>query len=162
MSSTTVDRVKQIAKDVRTCMFVTLRGNKIQSRPMATAAVDEDGTVWFFTDKHSDKVEELRGDESVHLAYSAPDDNVYLTLSGKARTTTDRAKMEELMNPFVKSWFPEGVDSPRICLIEFTPEDGELWESSDSTVVQFYYVAKALVTGTRNDTGEHESLSFPG
>lgn len=160
--SSTVEKVQRIAKEVRTCMFVTLRDGKIQSRPMATASVDEDGTVWFFTDKGSDKVEELRGDEPVHLAYSDPDDNVYLTLSGKATTSTDRAKMEELMNPMIKSWYPEGVDSPRICLIEFTPEEGELWESKDSAVVQFYYVAKALVTGTRNDTGEHETLAFNG
>ena len=160
--SSTVEKVQRIAKEVRTCMFVTLRDDKIQSRPMATAAVDDDGTVWFFTDKNSDKVEELRGDEPVHLAYSDPDDNVYLTLSGRARVSTDRAKMEELMNPMVKSWYPEGVDSPRICLLKFTPQDGELWESTESSVVQFYYVAKALVTGTRNDTGEHEELDFAG
>ncbi|RYE11587.1 MAG: pyridoxamine 5'-phosphate oxidase, partial [Sphingobacteriaceae bacterium] len=46
--------LKDKIEDVRITMLVTVKANhEIHSRPMATADVDADGNVWFFTNEFS-------------------------------------------------------------------------------------------------------------
>jgi len=40
-------------------MFCTYKDYQLESRPMATAGVDDNGTIWFFSRKSSDKNEQL-------------------------------------------------------------------------------------------------------
>ncbi len=68
--------------------------------------------------------------------------------------------MEELWNPILKAWFPEGLDDPNICLLKVNVEQAEYWDSPSSTLVQIGGFVKALVTGQRADGGENEKINL--
>ncbi len=154
--------LKELVEKVRICLMTTIdeRG-KFNSRPMATAAVEEDGSIWFFTNAYSSKSEEISADNEVSLGYSDPSSNTYIYVNGKAELVDDGVKKENYFNPAVKAWFPEGLDDPRLILLKVTPSVAEYWDSSSSKMVVAFNMLKAIVTGkTYDGDGEHEKLTF--
>lgn len=159
-------RNEQIAKlrdfidDIDVGMLTTVEADgTLRSRPMSTARDDSDGTLWFFTDENSPKVDEIEATRQVCVSYADPDDSAYVSISGTASIVTDRAKIEELWHPTLRTWFPEGLDDPRICLLKVEPEKGEYWDAGASVLVEVAGLAKALVTGQRvEDAGENEKV----
>ncbi len=132
----------------------------LRSRPMSTQEAEFDGTLWFFTSDKTHKVEEIERDNRVNASYAEPEDNVYVSVSGTASISKDRAKMEELWNPILKAWFPEGLDDPNICLLRVDVEQAEYWDSPSSTLVQVVGFVKALATGQRADGGENKKINL--
>jgi general stress protein 26 len=94
------------------------------------------------------------------LSYASPDDNAYVSVSGTAEIVKDKAKMEELWNPILKAWFPDGLETPGICLLKVTAEQAEYWDSPNSKIVQIAGFVKAMVTGKSADGGENEKISL--
>lgn len=147
-------------KDIKFTMFTTIgKDGNLYSRPMATLEIDErkfDGRLWFFTSINSPKVQNLRSDLHVNLAYAKPEDQKYISVAGTANLVNDRAKMKELWTPVMKAWFPEGIDDPDIALICVDVESAELWDSPPSKVVQLAGMAKAIATGKPYDGEKHQ------
>ena len=79
---------------------------------------------------------------------------------GSAKIVTDRKKIDELWNPFVKVWFPEGKDDPELVLIKIAPHSAEYWDSSSSKMVVLFNMAKALVTGEEYNEGEYGKIKL--
>ncbi|MDB5202273.1 MAG: pyridoxamine 5-phosphate oxidase-related FMN-binding protein [Ferruginibacter sp.] len=155
-----LEKFRDLIEDVRVCMMITKSADgELAARPMSTSKVEEDGSIWFFTNEYSGKVEEINREHEVFLSYASPAKNTYLSFPGKATISNDRAKMEELWNPTMKAWFPEGLEDPKIALINVHPGDAEYWESNSSKVVFAFNVLKSLVTGKQYDEGEHGKLS---
>lgn len=144
-------KLATMIKDIRFTMMSTIgEDGSIYSRPMATQKLDEesfDGKLWFFTRNDSPKVDSINQDQHVNLAYANPDKQQYVSVSGTATLTADRAKIDELWNPALKAWFPEGKDDPALSLICVNVETAELWDSPPSKVVQLAGFVKAAVTG---------------
>ena len=55
--------------------------------------------------------------------------------SGRATISRDKAKIKELWEPIVKTWFTEGVDDPRITVIQVTPSEGYYWDTKHGIAV---------------------------
>ena len=55
---------------------------------------------------------------------------------------------------------PGGRDDPELTLLEFTPNQGEVWASTDSSAVFAWEVAKALVSGSEPDVGVIAKIDF--
>ena len=91
----------------------------------------------------------LERDPHVNLSYVSNKDNCYISVSGVATVSQDRAKIKELWTPFHKAWFPEGSDDPNIALLKVDVDHAEYWDSPSSKVVQLFGFAKALATGKR-------------
>jgi general stress protein 26 len=156
-----IKKLNGLIEDINFAMLTTVDTDGVlRSRPMATQAAEFDGTLWFFTSDKTHKVEEIERDNRVNASYAAPEDNVYVSVSGTATIVKDRAKMEELWNPILKAWFPEGLDDPNICLLKVNVEQAEYWDSPSSTLVQIGGFVKALVTGQRADGGENEKINL--
>jgi len=157
-----IKALKEKVEDVRICMFTTLDAEgRFSSRPMGTAKVEEDGSIWFFTNEYSLKSKEISRDNEVSLAYSSPSDNTYLYVNGKAELVDDQEKKKAYFMPPVKVWFPDGVDDPNLILIKVTPAFAEFWDSSSSKmVVAFNMLTKAIVTGEKGDVGDHGEMKF--
>ena len=135
----------------------------LHSRPMATQEPEFDGELWFFTGASSPKVGEVERDHRVNVSYAAPDDNTYVSISGTARLVRDKAKMKELWNPFVKAWFPKGLDDPELALLCVEVDKAEYWDAPSSKMVQLDGLVKATLTGKRPEkVGEHEKLDLEG
>ena len=154
--------LKELAEKVRICMFNTITAEgEFNSRPMATTKIEEDGSIWFFTNEYSPKSKEISKDNQVNLCYSEPSSNTYVYVNGKAELVDDKVRKEAYFNPFVKAWFPEGVDDPKLILIKVTPEVAEYWDSSSSKMVVAFKMLKAVVTGdTPDNLGKHDTLKF--
>jgi len=153
--------LKEKVEEVRICMLTTLSAkDEFSSRPMATAKVEDDGSIWFFTNEYSLKSDEISKENKVTLGYSNPSSNTYIYVNGTAELVDDQARKEAYFNPAVKAWFPEGLKDPRLILIKVTPETAEFWDSSSSKMVVMFNMLKAMVTGTQYDEGEHDKLNF--
>lgn len=155
-----IDKLHELIKDVKICMMLTHYGEGIKGRPMATTEASKDGSLWFFTSSSSEKYEEILNDNDVALSYSDPGSNSYVIVNGTAEFSRDKQKIKELWNPFVKAWFPDGVDDPHLVLIKVEPHKAEYWDSSSSSMVVFFNMLKSIVTGKQYDEGEHGKLSL--
>jgi general stress protein 26 len=155
-----IGKLKDMVEGIDFCMMTTIDGGQLRSRPMSTQTAEFDKEVWFFTRDDSHKIEEIQKDNRVCLGYSDPDDSTYVSVSGRAEMTKDRAKMEELWSPILKAWFPDGLEDPHICLMKVSVEQAEYWEAASGKLVQLYGFVKALATGQEADYGENRTMSF--
>lgn len=152
-----IDKVK----DIDVAMMTTAEADgSLRSRPMRNMQIKDDGVIWFFTGYESGKSHELKNDSHVNLSYAKPGDNLYVSVSGRASLSRDRAKIDELWNPALKAWFPEGKDDPNIGLIKVTIDKAEYWDSPNSAVVHLYGVVKAAITGQPADPGDNKKINL--
>lgn len=143
-----VSKLRDLIRDVKVAMLCTVEEDGcIRSRPMMTQKVEFDGQLWFFTGLDSGKVHEVEHEQHVNVSYANPDDQVYVSVSGRATISRDRAKMEELWNPVHKAWFPKGLDDPNIALLRVEVEKAEYWDAPSGRLVQLAGFVKALATG---------------
>jgi len=155
-----IEKLKGLTEGIDFCMLTTINGGQLRSRPMSTQEMDEDGDLWFFTSDQTHKVDEIEADNRVNAAYSQPDDNVYVSVSGRGSIVKDRQKIEELWSPILKAWFPDGLEDPTLCLLKVSVEEAEYWDSPNSKIVQLVGFVKALVTGQPADGGDHGKVSL--
>lgn len=163
MQDTREESIKKLGglmEDIDFAMLTTMDGGKLRSRPMSTQKVEFDGTLWFFTSDQTHKVEEIEKDNRVNVSYAKPEDNVYVSVSGTAELVKDKEKIEELWNPILKAWFPEGLDDPHLALLKIRVEEAEYWDSPSSTLVQIAGFVKAIVTGEQAKGGENEKVKL--
>ncbi|MFP5080156.1 pyridoxamine 5'-phosphate oxidase family protein [Pedobacter sp. JCM 36344] len=153
--------LKDMIDEVRICMFTTLsEKDEFSSRPMGTVKVEDDGSIWFFTNEYSLKTKEISKENQVTLGYSDPSSNTYVSVNGKAELVDDKAKKEAYFSAAIKAWFPDGLEDPRLILIKVEPRVAEYWDSSSSKMVVAFNMLKAIVTATTFDEGKHDRISF--
>lgn len=155
-----LEKVRDMIEDIRITMMTTIdqEGNLV-SRPMAALQVDEEGTIWFFTNRTSPKVDQIdHNNNRVNLSFADVGDADYVSVSGHAEELDDRAKVDELWNPQAKAWFPKGKDDPDLILLKVHIDMAEYWSASDSRMVRLFQQAAALVTGTPPDMGANEKV----
>lgn len=156
-----IRKLKELAESARICMFTTYTANRpMPSRPMALQAVDDDGTLHFFSASNSDKNGQINTDPSVQLFFANGGSSEYLNVFGKATISQDRAKIRELWNMWAKTWFQEGPEDPMLTLISVQPEASEYWDTKHNKMVQFAKIAASMVTGKTMDDGVEGKLSF--
>ena len=157
-----VEKIREIAKDANICMFVTDLSNiPLSGRPMATQEVDDEGNIWFMSDKNSDKNQDIEKDEQVQLFYSHTSNYEYLSVFGRAEIVYDRKKIEELWTQMAKTWFKEGKDDPNISLIKVIPEDAYYWDTKNNKMISLVKFAMGAVGLTpRDDGGIEGRLKF--
>ena len=157
----TVQDIREWMEDIRVCMMCTLEGtNEIAARPMSVQKVDEMNHVWFFTHIDTDKVKEANHHQEVVLTFMSEAKGVYLTVKGSGRSTQDKTLMQDLYNPMIKAWFPQGLDDPKLGLLEIVPESAEYWNATGGKIGEMFSIAKALVTGTMYNNGEHAEIKL--
>jgi general stress protein 26 len=150
-------------KDIKFAMFTSLgEDGVLRSRPMSTTEAQHDGQLWFFTYDETEKTYEIEKQPRVNLAYADISNSTYVSVSGTARIVKDRNKMEKLWNPMFRAWFPKGLDQPGIALLAVSIEEAEFWDSSSSKMVQLFQMAKAILTGSQANQGEHKEIKIVG
>nr|MBA4168073.1 pyridoxamine 5'-phosphate oxidase family protein [Chitinophagaceae bacterium] len=119
------DKIRELAEKAKTCFFCTdLRsGSSFKTRPMSVQKIDDQGSLWFLSASDSRKDQDINTDPSVQLFFQGSAHSDFLTIYGMATVSRDKAKIDELWEPLMKTWFTEGKDDPRISVIQVTPSE---------------------------------------
>lgn len=127
---------------------------------MASRQTDKfDGTLWFFTKRSSPKVEETKENSNqVNVSYSDPNHMTFVSVSGRAEYVDDKAQMKELWSPYLKIFFPKGLDDPDLTLMKVKVDYGEYWDSPSNKMVQLYAMIKAATAKDPQALGENEKV----
>jgi general stress protein 26 len=155
-------KLREIVKAVDICMLTTFdEGGDLHSRPMSNnREIEFGGDLWFFTYGSSHKVDEVGRVPKVNASFADVSSQQYASLTGRAEIVRDRAKIEELWQPQLKAWFPEGVETPDIALLKVTVERAEYWDGSQSVVAHAVSLVSSLVAGKPAEFGENERLEL--
>ncbi len=154
-----VAKIQELVKHNGICMFTSSIGEvPLQTRPMSTQEVDDDGNFWFFSSKESHKNSEVSDDPRVQLLYANTSQSEFLTVYGKATILHDRKKIEEMWSPIVKAWFQEGKDDPDLTLIKVVPESAYYWDSKDNKMISLLKIAASAISGKTMDIGVEGTL----
>src|SRR5688500_16458209 len=95
-----VSELYELIEGIEIAMFTTRRTDgQLVSRPMATQVPAAGADLWFVTDIASDKLDELETDEHVNVSYYKDGSREFVSVSGVAHVTQDRAKIKELYRP---------------------------------------------------------------
>lgn len=148
-----LDKITELAKKAGSCFFCTRiqTGEPFRTRPMSAEHIDEHGSFWFLSASDSHKNRDIALDPSVQLLFQGSAHSDFLMLYGRAQIATDRQKIAELWNPFMKTWFTEGQDDPRITVIKFTPTQGYYWDTKHGIAVAMVKRAYGAVVGETYD-----------
>ncbi|MGI8431961.1 MAG: pyridoxamine 5'-phosphate oxidase family protein [Chthoniobacterales bacterium] len=148
-----IAKIKELVEKAQTCFFCTREtsGESNGTRPMSVQQVDDAGHLWFLSADDSHKNQELAADSSVELFFQGSTHSDFLTLKGTATVTRDKAKIKELWEPIVKTWFTEGVDDPRITAIKFAPKDGYYWDTKHGIAIAGLKMAVGAAIGKTLD-----------
>lgn len=149
-----VKKMQKMLGDGNVLMFASGLGKQpFEVSPMSIQQVEEDGEVWFFSAKDSDRNKNVMEDSRVQLIYSNSSDSEYLSIYGDAEIVHDQEKVKELWTPFAKVWFQGGPDDSNLSLMKFTPEEGYYWDTKNGKMVSFAKMIASLATGETMDGG---------
>lgn len=130
-------KIKELIKKSETCFFCTSDGTGPSKgvRPMSIQEVDDAGNLWIFCANDSNTAEEVKKDAQVKLYFQGTKHSDFLYLGAAAEIVEDKQKIKALWTPFLKTWFTEGEDDPRIALLKVTPSAGYYWDNKHGNVV---------------------------
>jgi general stress protein 26 len=157
-----LQKLREMVKDIDFCMLTTVdEDGDLHSRPMSVnGEIDPNGDLWFFTGVSSHKVSEIAKLPKVNVSFADPDNQRYVSITGRAQLVRNRNKIEELWKPEFKMWFPEGKEDPDIALLRISLEKAEYWDSPSSTIGYALSFLSSLATGKQTEFGENKKLEL--
>jgi general stress protein 26 len=153
-----VDRAWELMKKIGFAMLVTRDGDKLRARPMSAYVRRDSNEILFLTDARRHKDEEIAKNPSINLSFADAGSQKYVSVTGTAVVSNDRAKIKELFTTPAKAWW-DSAEDPNIRVLKVTPDDAEFWDSP-GTVISYVKMAAAAATGTRPDIGENRKVSM--
>ena len=151
-------RVWEMMKRIGFCMFSSMDGDEIRSRPMAAHPEPDEGVIYFLTDADSAKDEEVEARPQVNLAFADAGSHSYVSVSGRAVVSNDRAKIHELFSIPAKAWW-DSPEDPSIRVLKVTPSDAQYWDSP-GRVRAMIRMAAAALTSARPDLGDNAKVEM--
>ena len=157
-----IDKLKSLVEDIEICLFCTdlKTDDGSTCRPMSVIKVCDQGNIWFFSEKNSDKNRAILDDNNVQLFFSHPAKSSYLVVNGEAEIILDKTKIEELWTPVAKIWFKEGKDDPNISIIKVTPTTAYYWDTDGNKMINFIKMVASVVTGTNLVNGKEGTITL--
>lgn len=154
-----IDKLRELIEGIETAMLTTIDNGVLRSRPMGTRQIDLDGSIWFFTNAETHKVNEIMKDNRVNISYASPENNTFVSISGTAKFSTDETKIVQLWDPLEKAWYPKGLDDPTLVLLKVYVKQAEYWDANSSAFIEIAGFLKAVVTGKPAVGSENKKLS---
>ena len=118
-------RIKSIAQEMmneaNTCALISLdKEGRPRIRTMSPFRPEEDFVVWFGTNPHSRKVEQIRQDPRVTLYYTEKDETGYVMIHGKAELVNDPDEKQKHWKEEWEAFYPNRGEA--YLLIKVSPE----------------------------------------
>jgi general stress protein 26 len=164
-----LEQFYRLIDEIEVAMMTTRRPDgHLESRAMANQKRAGGADLWFVTADGSSKLRDIAHDPHVNLAYYKSGSYEWVSASGIARVSRDRAKIQELYEPDWRVWFgDEGdprhgtADDPRIVLIGIDVHAAVFLEVNRPKPLVLFELAKGWLTGERVEAGETHRLSEP-
>ena len=162
-------KLYDLIENIEIAMMTTRRADgHLESRAMANQRQAGGADLWFVTLDGTAKLRDLEFDRHVNLAYYKDRTREWISVSGTAAISRDRAKIHELYAPDWKMWFPEGddprhgtPDDPRMVLIGVDVHAAVFLEVNKPAPVVLFEMVKGFVTGQQPDIGEMHTVTSP-
>lgn len=162
-----LDDLYTLIDGIEVAMMTTRRPDGyLVSRPMQVQQRESDSDMWFVTNIHSHKLDELESDPHVNLGFYKDRTREWVSVSGTARVSQDRAKIRQLYKADWKAWFGDnggaengGPDDPRMALVFVDAQSVTYLKSDKPQPIVLYEIVKGLVTGKAAKTGDLRELS---
>jgi general stress protein 26 len=162
-----LDQLYELIDGIEIAMMTTrTKDGTLVSRPMQTQARRAGTDLWFMTSVDAGKVDEIIADPQVNLGYYKDGSREYVSVSGRAHITQDKAIIHQLYKPDWKAWLGDeggerngGPDDPRIALIEVIADSAYYLKSTQPRLIALFSVAKSIVTGNPPQIGDMGQLS---
>ena len=156
-------------ESIDTAMMTTRRRDgHLRSRAMANQKRAAGADLWFVCKEGTAKLADIENDPHVNLSYYRDGNREWVSVSGTAVISRDRAKIHELYAPDWKMWFDNDgdprngtPDDPRMVLIGVTVHAAEFLEVTKSKPVLLFELVKGFVTGNEPEFGEMHKLVEP-
>jgi len=160
--SEAIDKLKSLVDDINICLFCTNLKTDAGAtcRPMGAQKVCDEGNIWFFSEKHSDKNNEIVKDRNVQLFFAHPGIGSYLVINGEAEIIVDRYKTDELWSPLAKIWFPEGKNDPNISIIKVNPRSAYYWDADSNKMINFFKMLASVAPGSNLVSGTEGAINL--
>lgn len=156
-SAEAVAKIKEMAGDIKICMFCTdLAAKPVSVRPMSVLDVDDAGNLWFLSSARSNKNIDIKQAAEVQLLFANNSSSEYLSVYGKAEIFTDKSHIEQVWTPIAKTWFEEGKDAPDASVIKVAPADAYYWDTKHGKMVSMLSYALGAIAGTKVDDNSIE------
>jgi general stress protein 26 len=150
-----VARVWDILEKTGAGMFTTRFSDGLRARPLEARPDREAGAIFFITDVRGQKDDEIAARPDVCFVVIDPKDKVYLSITGRARISRDRARAAAIWKKTDDVWWNGGPDDPNVRVLTLEPVTAELWDGPSSSLVAAYEFAKARLTGEKPRLGEN-------
>jgi general stress protein 26 len=153
-----LETVTEIMRDTRVAVLTYHSAEgALVSTPMGTQDFETPATVWFITERDTDKVRALAADPRVNVSYSGK--SGWVSLAGTARVNEDRAKLRELWDASAGIFMSGGPDDEDNVLLEVSGVTAEYWESPGK-VSMAIGLAKGLVSDDEPDLGDNDTVTL--
>ena len=155
-----IEKLKNLVDEIMICLFCTNLKTDDGStcRPMSAIKVCDEGNIWFFSEKNSDKNIAIETSKNVQLFFSHPGKSSYLVVNGEAEIILDQKQIEELWTPIAKIWFKGGKDDPNISIIKVNPTNAYYWDTDGNQMINFIKMVASVATGKNLITGNQGTL----
>jgi general stress protein 26 len=150
------DRVWALAKKTDICMFSTWDGTHQQARPMSARVFRDEHAIYFLTSAGSKNLPQIEEYPTVRLNFAVTGAMKFVSITGQAAVSNDRAKIKDLWSAFDKAWWDDETD-PDIRLLTVTPETAELWDSPNKAIA-FSAMLVSAVTGAKPKMGDNATV----
>jgi general stress protein 26 len=165
-----LEKFYEIVEDIETAMMTTRRADgHLRSRAMANQKRAAGADLWFVTTEGSAKLADIASDPHVNLSYFRNSNMEWVSVSGLATISHDRAKIRELFAEDWKAWFTDEGDprhgtpeDPRMVLIGVTVHAAEFLEVNKPQPVILFEIVKGWLTSTEPEIGKMHAIKGPG
>jgi general stress protein 26 len=160
--SHSLDALYEQIDAIEIAMMTTRRTDgHLESRAMATQKRAAGADLWFVTLEDTQKVRDIAADPHVNLSYYKDRTREWISVSGIASISRERAKIHELYAPDWGAWFPKEGDprhgtreDPRMVLIGVDVHAAVYLEVNKPQPVVLFEVVKGWLTGSTPELGE--------
>lgn len=159
-SKEAIEKLKDMVDNIDFTMMATdLNSQPIHMVPMSTKKVDDQGLIWFLSNKNSQHNKNIELHSKLHLVYSNKGDMQFLNVFGNATITTDKSIIDELYEGSDDAWF-EGKDDPNITAISVRPLEAFYWDPKNNKLITLVKMGVGAITGNEQDIMDQGSLKI--
>jgi general stress protein 26 len=154
-----IARVWDIIEKIGVCMLTTHFAGGLRARPLEARPDRAASLLFFVTDIHSAKENEIEVAPDVGLVFIDPNDKAYLSITGRAHVIRDAERTRAVWRKTDEVWWPGGPTDPNVCLLKIEPFAAQLWDGPASAAITVFEFVKAKLTGQEPGLGENRKIA---